>query len=84
MKKPKQVKAYRIRDMATGLFDSGYGELYRINWSKKAKVWKHLGHVKSHLNFCSEPIKPTWEVIENEVIEVEVSRFSAVALVKKK
>lgn len=83
------MKEYQLRDMATGLFDSGRTEheripasVTRIKWDKKGKRWKMLNHLSSHLRHITEPIKPTWEVIEYEL--VETGRFSAATLAKKR
>lgn len=87
------MKAYQLRDMATGLFDTGklersysrehgYGPT-RIKWGKKGKVFKALNHLTLRLNHSlSEPVKSTWEVIEYEL--VECSRFSAVTVAAKR
>lgn len=64
------VKIYRIRNRETGLFSTG-GK--HPTWSKNGKIWKTLGHVKSHMSqvshlFIEEYISQS-EVIEYEVIE---------------
>jgi hypothetical protein len=39
---------YRIKNIKTGLYScGGYGS---ARWSKAGKIWKNIGHVKSHLN----------------------------------
>lgn len=87
------MKAYQLRDMATGLFDTGklvrewskekgYGPTC-IKWGKKGKVFKALNHLTLRLNHSlSEPVKSTWEIIEYEL--VETSRFSAATVAAKR
>lgn len=87
------MKEYQLRDMATGLFDTGklsYDESQNgkvrhtyIMWGKRGKRFKMLNHLTIRLNnSITEPVKQTWEVIEYEL--VETSRFSAVTVTKRK
>jgi len=85
------MKEYQLRDMATGLYDSGKTECdwdsatrrhgpTRIKWSKSGKRWKQLNHLTSHLRHVTEPIRSTWEVVEYEL--VETGCFSAAVLAR--
>ena len=78
------MKIYRIRDTATGLYSKGGSDANVDSghscWSKKGKVWTGLGPLRMHLNqflsdgYCKKKgIPSTWEVIEYELIETEVS-----------
>lgn len=90
------MKEYQLRDMATGLFDtgknqSGYeppsGHVHQrsythIVWGKRGKRFKQLNHLSLRLSYVTDVIMSTWEVIEYEL--VESSRFSAMTLAKAK
>lgn len=78
------MKIYRIRDTATGLFSKGGSDANVAKgsscWSKKGKVWNGLGPLRLHLNMFLEDghcttkgIPSTWEVIEYELVETELS-----------
>lgn len=83
MKKSVALKEFQVRDMSTGLFDSGRTSGGRIVWSKRGKRWKTLGYVKLHFNTSvREPIRSTWEIVEYEL--TETSRFSAAIIVDNK
>ena len=86
------MKEYQLRDMATGLFDTGKTERpftsetgwgpRRIKWGKKGKRFKMLNHLTNRLNNgISEPVKSTWEIIEYTLIEA--CRFSAATVTKR-
>lgn len=67
------MSAFKIRDLATGLFSTG-GSMPR--WSKRGKVWSNIGHIKLHLQqlWSSDSYPETAEVVE--FVEVEGSRTS--------
>ena len=80
MKKNAPLKEFMVRDMSTGLFDSGHTYDGKIRWSKRGKRWRSLGYVKSHFNTSvREPIRSTWEIVEYEL--TETSKFSAAIIV---
>lgn len=73
---PKTLKVYMVRDMATGLFDTGKTH---PSWSRAGKRWKSLGYVRGHFTSMRVPVKSTWEIVEYEL--VETGRFSAASIV---
>ena len=56
---------YKIRDNTTGLYSTG-GHTPRF--TKAGKLWAHIGHVKSHLNFF-KAIPDSWEIVEIHLMD---------------
>ena len=76
------MKIYRIRDTVTGLFSKGGADANTSHWQwgKTGKIWKGIGPLRSHLNQFlpggdarEKGIPTTWEVLEYEVVETQVS-----------
>ena len=73
-------KIFKIRDKSTGLFSKGG---VRGEFSKKGKVWKTEGYVRSHLQQFVHTREDeqnrlmtnidNWEIIEYELIEKETT-----------
>jgi hypothetical protein len=61
------MKVYKIRDKATGLFSSG-GSM--PDWSSKGKAWNNRGALSSHLSIVNNiGVYNNAEMIEYETIE---------------
>jgi hypothetical protein len=76
------LKDFIIRDMLTGAFCSGSkadeNRVIRLTWAKKPRRFRKIADVSSFLSYVTEPIQPTWEVIEYE--SHIVSRFPAITI----
>lgn len=62
-------KKYKIRDIATGLYqDADFdARVSDVSWSSAGKTWQDVEQLKKHINLlqeCRIMISPLWEVIE--------------------
>lgn len=63
-----ELKVFKIKDSATGLFSTGG---MSPDWTKRGKTWNGINHVKSHLRqHCDYKKTPTgtdWSSIVNNI-----------------
>jgi hypothetical protein len=86
LQKPIVLKEFQLRDLVTGLYDTGrIGSRDRkIVWGTKGKRWKRLSDLSSHLSWMKgeRTFLCTWIVVEYDV--TEVAGFPVTILIKDK
>lgn len=51
MSKSKNLRIFKVRSKATGLFSKGG---HGPKWSKEGKTWNNIGHLKNHFRLLLE------------------------------
>ena len=67
------MKYYKVRDLVSGSWMEGGTNT--ATFSKKGKVWKNTGALRSHLTqlqHCTkQSTSPLWEIVEYDLVESE-------------